>query len=58
MKITSTTSAMAKHDKFNETTKRKRIKKEDERNPLAIDAHYRENIGRLISKRNLPGVVY
>lgn len=58
MKSTHTTSAMVKHDKIHVNTKRERINKKDERNPLAIDAHYREHIGRLISKRNLPNVVY
>jgi len=51
-------SVKIKHDQFYGKTIRKRINTKDDRNPLLIDAHYREHIGRLISKRNLPNVIY
>lgn len=58
MKSAKSNSAKIKHDQVQEKAKSQRVYKKEDRNPLQIDAHYREHIGRLISKRNLPNVVY
>jgi hypothetical protein len=58
MKSTKSNSAKIIHDQFHEETISKRRNANHSRNPLLIDANYPEYIGRFISKRTLPNVLY
>jgi hypothetical protein len=58
MKSVNSNSEKIKHDKFHEETISKRRNTKHSRKPLLIDLNYRDYIGRIISKRNLPNVLY